>query len=586
MDINNNKIVWFDKNRVANTFNDFFTTVATKLVDKLPNACGLYGGTHIQEFYRAKGVIPNSCKLKVVSEGEIRKALNKVNQCKASGLDDIPALFIKDGATAITHVITHIINLSLTTGTVPEDFKLARVVPLFKKSSRAEAGNYRPVSILSVLSKVLERVVYNQIYAHLQEYNLMYEFQSGFRKSYSTETCVTHLSDYIRTEIDKGNFCGMVLLDLQKAFDTVNSGILLNKLQAIGLDGAGISWFSSYLNGRKQVVDVNGTFSEVRDITCGVPQGSILGPLLFLIYVNDMESAVKCKLLLYADDSALLYANKDVQNIESTLSSELGSISRWLIDNKLSLHIGKSESILFGNNRMLKQAAKLEVSCCGFSIEPSNCIKYLGVIFDQNMSGASMANKVIAKINARIKMLFRLSGFLDTHTSKLLSNALIQCLFDYSCCSWYSGLSQSLKHKLQVCQNKLIRVTLKLSPRTHIDISHFSKLNWLPVKHRVQFLITCHMAKIMHGQAPNYLSRDMPRANTIHAHYTRASSEAVVLPRFRTVLGKNSFKYTASKLWNSLDSSIQNIRSPSKFKPACKNFLFRAYESECLNQFI
>ena len=175
---------------------------------------------------------------------------------------------------------------------VPDDLKSARVVPLFKKSDKTEVGNYRPVSILSIISKVFEKVVYDQIESHLNDKKLLYKFQSGFRTRYSTDTCLIHLTDFLKFQMDKGNLIGMVLLDLQKAFDTVDHSILLMKLEAPSLSQDIIRWFHSYLSDRQQLVDVSGTFSSCAGIRCGVPQGSILGPLLFLIHVNDMSGAI------------------------------------------------------------------------------------------------------------------------------------------------------------------------------------------------------------------------------------------------------------------------------------------------------
>ena len=182
----------------------------------------------------------------------------------------------------------------------------------------------------------------------------MYEFQSEFRQSYSTNSSLIHLTDYIKLQSDKGNLTGMVLLDLQKAFDTVDHCILSNMLQALGFDTCSREWFRSYLTNRKQLVDIAGTLSPFQNVTCGVPQGSILGPLLFLVYVNDMCSAVNCKLLLYADVSALIVPGKDVMEIGLQLTKELKYISNWLTDNKLSLHLGKTESILFGTKKKLQ----------------------------------------------------------------------------------------------------------------------------------------------------------------------------------------------------------------------------------------
>ena len=196
--------------------------------------------------------------------------------------------------------------MSIEQSTFPTEFKRARVTHLYKKGSKLEQGNYRPVSILCCLSKIIERVVYEQIENYLSSHNILYEFQSGFIKAHS---CLLYLMDQIKEEVNEGKYCGMVMLDLQKAFDTVNHTILLAKLRALGFNNTSLQWIQSYLEGREQVVDVNGIISNPLPLSCGVPQGSILGPLFFLLYINDMETACTCNLYLYADDSALLVSH-------------------------------------------------------------------------------------------------------------------------------------------------------------------------------------------------------------------------------------------------------------------------------------
>ena len=188
----------------------------------------------------------------------------------------------------------------------------------------------------------------------------------------------------------------MVLLDLQKAFDTVDHSILLSKLTAIGLDPTSVSWLGSYLSDRSQSVDVGGTRSDPKPITCGVPQGSILGLLLFLIYVNDMQASVICKLLLFADDSALLVSGKNVSEIQKVLSQELKSVCEWLVDNKLFIHLGKTEIILFGSSCKLSRTEELKVTCNRVSITPKTSVRYLGAEIDQNVSGEAIASKVLS----------------------------------------------------------------------------------------------------------------------------------------------------------------------------------------------
>ena len=310
----------------------------------------------------------------------------------------------------------------------------------------------------------------------------------------------------------------MVVLDLQKAFDTVNHKIMLGKLRAIGMTENSVKWFDSYLTGRSQVLDIDGVLSGPKEITCGVPQGSILGPLLFLIYVNDMVDPVKCKLLLYADDSALMVSYSDVNIIQERLSMELKAVNEWLIDNKLSLHLGKTESILFGTKRKLVRHSELIIKCGDNLITPKSEIKYLGLDIDQSLSGEITGKKVIKKANSRLKFLYRKGRYLNDYTKKLLVSALIQCHFDYGCSFWYTALSKQTKHKLQTTQNKLVRNVLGLSSRSHVGASEFSRLNWLPVNLRVSQIMTNHMFRILNGKSPTYLHVGIQKSQNVHGH--------------------------------------------------------------------
>ena len=429
------------------------------------------------------------------------------------------------------------------------------------------------MSILSIISKVFERVIYDQFDAYLTEKKLLYKFQSGFRRDFSTDTCLIHLSDYIRFQMDKGNFVGMVLLDLQKAFDTVDHDILLMKLELLGLSSDAIRWFRSYVSGRQQLVDVSGTFSSQANISCGVPQGSVLGPLLFLIYVNDMSAVVKHKLLLYADDAAILVSGTNIEQVQSLLSGELEMVSEWLIGNKLSLHLGKTESILFGSKSRLKSQSNMTISCHTNVIEAKTQVKYLGATLDQTLSCESMALSIIQKANARLKFLYRKRRYLTFITKKLLVMSLIQCHFDYACSFWFAGLSQSLKNRLQTTQNKLIRFVLNLDQMIHVGPEHFKILNWLPVTKRVDQIILCHVFKIKSGTAPDYLGEYFSLASSVHGYFTRfRDNGSYTIPKVKG-FGKKSFAYKGCMLWNDLPLYIRKINGLREFKDAVKNYL-------------
>lgn len=562
--------VCFDRRIVAEKFNSFYTTVASKLVQKLPKGMNKFGKHFVEKFYRLKGVKPNDCSFSIVSENKVLKCLNKLGAKKATGLDGIPARFVRDSASIIACPLRHVINLSLIQGIVPDDLKSARVVPLFKKSDKTEVGNYRPVSILSIISKVFERVVYDQLETYLDERKLLYNLQSGFRPRFSTDTCLIHLTDFIKFQMDKGNVVGMVLLDLQKAFDTVVHSILLTKLEALGLSNDAVRWFRSYLSDRQQLVDVSGTFSSCEDISCGVPQGSILGPLLFLIYVNDMSGVVENKLLLYADDSAILVADKDISTVENLLQTELQIVSEWLIDNKLSLHLGKTESILFGSKPRLRSRSNLKIECKGSAIEPKDKVKYLGAILEQTLTGESMVNSILQKANARLKFLYRKQKFLNLHTKKLLVMSLIQCHFDYACSFWYMGLSKLLKNRLQVTQNKIIRFVLKMDPRSHVGANEFKSLGWLPVSRRVEQIVLNHVFKIKSGKSADYMTENFIQATSVHSYGTRfRESGCFSIPKVKG-FGKKSFVYSGCILWNDLPNNIKEIQGIYDFKMAVK----------------
>ena len=582
----------FDRLNVAEKFNSFYTTVASTLVEKLPKSFNKYGRTFVCNYYSTKGVVPNSFSFSIVSENKILKHLEKLSANKATGLDGIPSRFVRDSASLIASPLAHV-NLSIIQGSFPDDLKSARVIPLYKKSVKTEVGNYKPVSVLSIISKIFERVIYDQVEGYLNDKNLLYGYQSGFRRGFSTDTCLTHLSDFIRFKMDEGQMVGMVLLDLQKAFDTVNHRILLMKLEAIGLHKDAVRWFQSYLSDRHQIVDVSGTLSSEASITCGVPQGSILGPLLFLIYVNDMAAVVKNKILLYADDTGILVAGKRISEIESILSNDLELISEWLVDNKLSLHLGKTESILFGSKPKLRSNPQLHVSCNGVSITPSSSVKYLGAIMDQCLSGESIAKSVISKANSRLKFLYRKSKFLTFHTRKLLVMSLIQCHFDYACSFWYPGLTQSLKTRLQTTQNKVIRFVLQMGNRSHVGQEQFSYLSWLPVSKRVEQIMLCHVHRVKYGLAPEYLGEHFKPLPDVHGHCTRsnkvanpdsdyfaseftfADSGRFSKPRVGS-FGLKTFTNNGINLWNNLPQDLRVIAEPYQFKGAIKKFYLQS----------
>ena len=245
-------------------------------------------------------------RLSEVDEAFVCNELKKINASKSTGLVDIPARLLKDSAPIITRPLTTLMNRSLSEGSVPSDWKHAVVTPIHKSGSTSDAANYRPISTLPVFSKILERAVHTMVYAYFQENNLLSNHQSGYRPLHSTSTCLIDVTNRLLQNIDRGRLTGMIFLDLTKAFDTIDHDVMLNKLLDLGFSDTALVWFRAYLSNRTQSVRVNGVLSDPQSIEFGVPQGSLLGPLLFITYINDLPSVVmNCEIQLYADDTLL-----------------------------------------------------------------------------------------------------------------------------------------------------------------------------------------------------------------------------------------------------------------------------------------
>ena len=311
--------------------------------------------------------------------------------------------------------------------------------------------------------------------------------------------------------------------------------------------------------------------SKPKGVTCGVPQGSIIGPLLFLLYVNDIAYAVRCKLLLYADDSALIASGKNVADIESNLSSELRFVGNWLIDNKRSIHLGKTQSILFGTKRKLSTCVKLNVICNGNVIESKSNVTYLGVTLDQFLSGEIIASNILYKSSNKLKFLYRNAGKFNLKKKKLLISALIQCHFDYTCSARYNGLSKKLKCRMQCTQNRIIRFMLIAPWRFHVGATEFKHVGLIPIEYRGEQLMLGHMFNIINGNAPTYLIYGI---NLKQRKYNpRARELSCVFPRV-TSSGLTSFLYQGVCHWNKLPHATRQCPSKDTFIYQVKCILY------------
>ena len=300
--------------------------------------------------------------------------------------------------------------------TVPDQCKIAKLKPLYKKGKKTDLKNYRPISLLPVISKILEKVIHDQTMDFVTKENISYKFQSGFRKFHSTYSCLSYLQHKVSKGFDSDLLTGMILIDLQKAFDTIDHKILIEKMKCMDFSNGVTEWFECYLSKRMFSVHIENSFSDRAIIICGVPQGSILGPLLFLLYVSDIVHDVNCDLLLYADGTSLIFQHKDINIIEHQLNRNFSNICDRFVDNKLSIHFGedKTKSILFAPLNKCKKLRKLNISYGSLKIKQYSEVTYLGCILDESLSGESMALNVVSKINTRLKFLYRKNIFVTS----------------------------------------------------------------------------------------------------------------------------------------------------------------------------
>ena len=504
----------------------------------------------------------------------ILKLLKQLNPAKSAGIDNLTGKFLKEGAPVLASPITDLVNLSISLSLFPDDCKIAKLKLLYKKEAKTKPKNYRPISLLPLLSKIIERIIHNQTQEFLDKNNILYKYQSGFRKHHSTDTCLSYLTDKVKIGFEEGLLTGMVLIDLQKAFDTIDHSILLEKMSCLGFAGKTIAWYTSYLTNRSFIVNVGKESSSPGKLSCGAPQGSILGPLLFLLYVNDMPQTVNSELLLYADDTCLIYMGKNIQIIEEQLNSDFTSLCEWFIDNKLSVHFSeeKTKSILFGTKRQLKDQRDLNLKYGDIEIKQHSRVTYLGCILDNILSGEHMAAKVLNTVHNRLKFLYRKQKFLSLSLRRLLCNALIQPHFDYACAAWYPLLNKRQSKRIQIAQNKCIRCCLNLDNKAHVGTNEFLKINWLPTKKRVEQCICVNVFKFFNQMSPQYRAEIFHPSSSVHN--TRRATQKLDLPFRKSCIGQKTLSYIGPKTWNNLPAQIKLSKSVNTFKHNIKKSFF------------
>lgn len=512
-----------------------------------------------------------------VTEREVIEVVKSLKS-NASGVDDISAYFVKLSIGHSVSAITDIINTSLRLAMFPDRWKKAVVIPIPKINLPLVPSEYRPISLLSVLSKIIEKIAAKQIVSYLSFHSLFDANQSAYRINHGCPTALLKVTDDIYQALDNGEIGVLTLLDYSKAFNCANHNIILAKLKSLGFSNLALKWISSYLTGRSQRVKTQSGYSKWKILVNGVPQGSILGPLLFTILLNDLNDFVgNCKFHLYADDSQIYITGKitDILELINRLNSDLLNIFNFSESNNLSLNIGKCKYMFIGSKNNLSIIDGMNLPPILMAGKPLKRVKEaydLGVLLNENLTWENHYNNIISKAYGKLKAAYLAKNFLNKNSKITVVEYYVLSQLNY-CNILMQNLSQDLISKIQKLQNSCTRFIFGLRKFDHIS-QHFKQLNVLNMENRRLLHSATLMHKITRNKAPAYLCNKICYRNAIHLHNTRGNTK-LHIPRYNNVYGRDRFFRKVAQSYNRiLDlNNIDTNLSINNFKKKLKAHL-------------
>jgi hypothetical protein len=515
-------------------------------------------------------------KFNHVSEEVVFKLFNKLASRSSLDVLNFDSKLLRIASGTLVKSFTYILNLSLCTGVLPDDWKIGRITPVYKGSgSYDEPVNYRPISVLGHIAKVVEKEIQCQLMAFLIEHQFISLDQFAYRKYHSTTSCLhSTIDDWLQNMDDK--LCtGVCFLDISKCFDSIDHELLLKKLSKYGVRNLELLWFNDYLSNRSQCVSYNNKLSELVDINIGVPQGSTLGPLLFVLFVNDLPMFIKNgRCTMYADDTIIHVSKLDSEEVNQELNDVLVNVENWYKANRLVLNVTKSNAMLINYNTAGNESADdFSVYLNESKLDNVQCTKYLGVMVDNQLKFDKHVSELVKRITAKLSWLCRLRRILPKHMLVLTYKSYIQPIFDYACTVW--GCSNININAIQRLQNRAARIIC-----SNFDIINFRgedlvrELQWQSVSQRVNYYLATLMFNSIHGNAPDHLCNSITMACESNDVNTRLrNTMKVELPICKTVNMKKSFLYRGSVIWNSLPANVHESSSLASFKRHVKSIL-------------
>ena len=552
LDENGNIIT--DQKKVAAKFNKFYANIAGKLLCDLgkPN-------TKYQDYL--KNPNEHSMYLNETDPGEVSTIIQKLDITKAGDVYGISPKLVKLAGTSLAYNLSIIYNLSIETGIFPQLLKRAKVIPVHKGDSRMEAKNYRPISLLPIFNKIFEKLLHSRISSFIEKYKILYPRQYGFQKGKSTEHALIDIHESILQALERKEIPCCVFLDFAKAFDTVNHKILLGKLHHYGIRGNALQLIESYLTDREQCVEVNDTTSEYEPVLHGVPQGSILGPLFFIIYINDI--AISSKILtfyLFADDTTILYSHKNIDTVEETINRELIHVSDWLVANKLSLNVKKSNVLLFRSKNVVTRNINIEIN--GVQAEEKEHAKYLGVLVDNKLSCHNHINHVNSKLTKGNAILTKVRKYIPPSVLTNTYHAYLQSHINYGLNIWGNAAKSNLV-KVERQQRKAIRTM-------HFKNRDFRETDQL---FKTSKILPLDLCKKLNSSKLLWQAKNSCLDSSVSSLFNERENGTFHVPFRRIETTQSSIAYRGVQMWNQIPQEIRQSPSLRCFKDRYSAYL-------------
>ena len=545
---------------ISNSFCNFYSTNSKKLADSIPNS-----NKNFKDFLGDP--VRESIFFQPTDENEIEKCIKSLPNKKSSGYDGISNIIIKGLSGVLKEPLCKVFNNSMTDGIFPDSMKIAEINPVYKSKEKNIQSNYRPISLLPVISKILEKIIYKRVYSFLMKHNVLYTSQYGFRTEHSTIHAVTELIGNILKGFEENKITLGLFLDLSKAFDTLKHSTLLEKLEHYGIRGTPLNWFESYLNNRKQYVNYNGVKSEFNRVTLeyGVPQGSVLGPLLYLIFCNDIYKCIKyCKTILFADDTTIYATHKNLRQLLFQMKSDFASVIDWFRANKLSINLAKTNYIIFRpKNMIIQDPDEISLSFGNVEIKRVEFTKFLGIFIDSNLNWTSHVEHVCSQVSKSLYILRSVKKCLPKWVLKMLYYAYYYSHITYGLTLWGPMCTKAQSNRITLSQKKAIRSVDNAQYNAHTG-PLFKKFNILTFADCVSLELAKLVYQASKSMFPMPVLNLFERAGDYHQYNTRNRNNPIISTHSSTIFNK-SFLCKAPSLWATLNNDLKNSKSLHSF---------------------